>query len=310
MPNPVVSWLDKSMKADLKTHLVELRKTHEHKVDIGFVDTRVPSVRLFWADAPVARAPLSYAPGIAIIVSGHKIGFFDDRRIEYGPGQYLAVGLPLYFECETVVSKEEPLIGIFLGIEPERLLSLATDLTAHALPALPQKPSLGIEPLIMPDPMSDAVERLLRQLLSPAEAAVLALSTLREVFFHALQDRHGRVLLSQVQTNRPEARIARVLRDLDRSQDRSVKVSDLAKAAGLSSASFHRHFKAATGLPPLQYLKRKRLMHAKSLLVHNKLGVAETAHAVGYASAAQFSRDFSAHFGMPPSLAERTSYPA
>lgn len=64
----------------------------------------------------------------------------------------------------------------------------------------------------------------------------------------------------------------------------------------MSNATFHRRFKAATGLPPVQHLKRKRLMHEKSLLLHSKLGVAETAHSIGYASAAQFSRDFSAYF--------------
>lgn len=298
------------MTSDLKTQLEQLRHAHGHQAEVGFVETTVPSVRLFWADVPVARAPLSYVPGIAVIVSGRKVGFFDEQRIEYGPGQYLAVGLPLFFECETFASKEEPLIGIFISAEPERLLGLASDLGAHDLPAPPPQPSQCIEALTMPDPMTGAVLRLVRQLLDRTEATILVPGTLKEIFFHALQDRHGRVLLNQMHSNRPEARIAGVLRDLDHSPAGFTGVSDLAKATGMSNASFHRHFKAATGLPPLQYLKRKRLMHAKSLLVHTKLGVAETAHSVGYASAAQFSRDFSAYFGIPPSAAERSSYPA
>ncbi|MBV7395896.1 AraC family transcriptional regulator [Mameliella sediminis] len=298
------------MNDELRTRLTALRDAQDRKARIGFVETGVPSVRLFWADAPVARAPLSYAPGIAIIVSGRKIGFFGDRRIEYGPGQYLAVGLPLYFECETVASPEEPLIGIFLSADPEDLRSLAAELSEHDLPTLPPQSGLGIEPLAMPGSMGEALARLARQLCSPAEAAVLSPGTLREIFFHALLDRHGRALLSQLHGNRPEARIARVLRDLDGTGEAFAGVSDLARATGMSAASFHRHFKAVTGLPPLQYLKRKRLMQAKSLLVHNGMGVAETAHAVGYASPAQFSRDFSAFFGLPPSLAAETAYPA
>ncbi|MFC3613646.1 AraC family transcriptional regulator [Lutimaribacter marinistellae] len=298
------------MNGELKTQLGALRDAQDSRASIGFVETAAPSVRLFWSDAPVARAPLSYAPGIAVIVSGCKVGYFDERRIEYGPGQYLAVGLPLYFECETIATKEDPLIGIFMSGEPEMLLGLAGDLAAHDLPALPAKPGLGIEPLTMPGAMLDAVTRLVRQLLTPAETAVLSPGTLREIFFHALLDRHGRALLSQLSGDRPEARIARVLRDLEAAPESFPGVNDLAKAAGMSAASFHRHFKAVTGLPPLQYLKRKRLMQAKSLLVHNNLGVAETAHAVGYASAAQFSRDFSSFFGLPPSMAADTAYPA
>lgn len=298
------------MKAELKAHLARLRLAQNLKAAEGFADTCMPSVRMFWTDGPVARAPLSYAPGIAIIVSGHKVGFFDDQRFEYGPGQYLAVGMPLFFECETHASVQEQLIGIFLSMEPRELQHLARNLADHDLPVLPTQPSLGIEPLAMPDLMRDAVERLVRQLLDPAEAAILGPGTLREVFFHALQDQHGRALLSQTQSNRPEARIARVLQDLDCLADGARGVSELAQSTGMSNATFYRHFKLVTGLSPLQYLKRKRLMKAKSLLIHNKLGVAETAHAIGYASAAQFSRDFSAFFGMPPSSAENSPYPS
>lgn len=297
------------MKANLKDQLQQLRQAHGHPAEIGFVDTNVPSVRLFWADVSVARAPLSYTPGIAVIVSGRKVGFFDDRRIDYGPGQYLAVGLPLFFECETFATTDTPMIGVFLSIAPDQLLSISSDLEMHGVLRLPSQPSLGIEPLVVPRPMKDATERLVQQMLDPAAAAVLAPGTLREIFFHALQDRHGQALLSQIHGNRPEARIARVLRDLEGAQAGFAGVSDLAEAAGMSNATFHRHFKAATGLPPVQYLKRKRLMHAKSLLVHTKLGVAETAQSIGYASTAQFSRDFSAYFGVPPSAAERSSYP-
>lgn len=298
------------MQANLKDQLQQLREAHGNLSDIGFVDTNVPSVRLFWANASVARAPLCYIPGIAVIVSGRKVGFFDDRRIEYGPGQYLAVGLPLFFECETFASDDAPMIGIFLSIEPDQLLNISSDLNAHGFPKLPSQPSLVTEPLVMPSTMKDAIERLVRQMLDPAAAAILALGTLREIFFHALQDRHGQALLSQLHGNRAEARIARVLRELESAQAGFAGVSDLAEAAGMSNATFHRHFKAATGLPPLQYLKRKRLMHAKSLLVHTKLGLAETAHSIGYASTAHFSSDFSAYFGVPPSAAERSSYPA
>jgi len=298
------------MHADLKTSLKQLRSRQDRQAKIGFVETGLRSVRLFWAEADVARAPLSYAPGIAIIASGRKIGFFDDHRIEYGPGQYLAVGLPLFFECETMASADEPLIGVFIELDADQLSALAGELTGRASLGTSPKAGLGIEPLTMPEQMLEAVTRLARQLLDPVEAALLGQGTLREIFFHALRDHHGRVLLNQVQGNSPEARIARVLRDLDHGPDRSAGIADLANAIGMSSATFHRHFKAVTGSSPLQYLKRKRLMQAKSLLIHNKMGVAETAHAVGYASAAQFSRDFSAYFGVPPSSALLSPYPA
>ncbi|MEO1191007.1 MAG: AraC family transcriptional regulator [Pseudomonadota bacterium] len=299
-----------ALQSDLLTHVTALKSQQRHSQALGFVETALPAVRLFWAESDIARAPLRYTPGIAVIVSGRKIGYVDDQRIAYGPGQYLAVGLPLYFECETFATKEAPLVGLFLGSETVALGDLAQDLAAHDRPLLPAASALGIEPLVLPETMLEATVRLARQLRTPAEAAVLGENTLTEIFFHALQDRHGRVLLGQTQSKRPEARIAQVLRALDEGPGAAASIDSLAQAVGMSSASFHRHFKAVTGLSPLQYQKRRRLMRAKSLLTFDKLSVNETARAVGYASPTQFSRDFSAYFGMPPSRAELSVYPA
>lgn len=296
--------------AVLKSSVKTLRDQQSASQSLGFIETALPSVRLFWSDGPVARAPLSYTPGIAIIVSGRKIGFFEDQRIEYGPGQYLAVGLPLFFECETFASREEPLVGIFLSIEPEELRNLGEAIASHDLPKIQAQSGLGIEALTLSAPMLDAVTRLACQLKNPVEAEILGPNTLREVFFHALHDRHGRVLLGQTQNNTPEARIVEILRKLDCAGESYSGVGSMAAAAGMSPASLHRHFKAVTGLSPLQYQKRKRLARAKSLLVFSRMSVAQTARAVGYLSVAQFSRDFSAYYGTPPSRADQSAYPA
>ena len=294
---------------DLFHTVSALRAAQGQASDTGFIATALPSVHLFWANKHVARAPLSYAPGIAVIVSGRKTGFVDDRRIEYGPGQYLSIGLPLYFECETTAMQSTPLLGVFLGAALTELQSLAEGLADCDLPCLPAQPGIGVEPLEMGPSLLEALTRLVRQLQNPDEASLLGPNTLREVFFHALQDTHGRILLSQTRVTRPEARVAALLRRLDCQPHPPSDVNSLAEAAGMSPATFFRHFKSVTGYTPLQYLKRKRLMKAKNHLVFDGFGVAETAHAVGYASVAQFSRDFSAHFGMPPSHADAYPYP-
>lgn len=297
------------MQNDLKQHVTRLKAQYGSDNREGFIDTPLPGVRLFWANGPVSRAPLSYDPGIAIIVSGEKIGFFEDGRIPYGPGQYLAVGLPLFFECETRASADAPLIGLFLSADLGALRDLAQSLRRIDVQAPPAKAGLGIEPLPLTAPMEEAATRLARQLITPAEAAILGPGTVRELFFHALRDRHGTVLLNQTRSNRPEARIAAILRDLEATPDMATRVDQIADGVGMSTATLHRHFKEVTGLSPLQYIKRKRLMRAKSLLTFGDLSVSQTAHAVGYASPAQFSREFSAYFGKPPSKAAELAYP-
>lgn len=80
----------------------------------------------------------------------------------------------------------------------------------------------------------------------------------------------------------------------------SIRVETLAQRAAMSVSAFHRHFKAVTALSPLQYQKRVRLLHARTLLVAKAKNVTNTAFEVGYESATQFSRDYAKIFGLPP----------
>jgi transcriptional regulator GlxA family with amidase domain len=63
---------------------------------------------------------------------------------------------------------------------------------------------------------------------------------------------------------------------------------------------FHRHFKAATTMTPIQYQKRFRLHEARRLLLETPSDAARVAFAVGYESASQFSREYARLFGRPP----------
>ncbi len=67
----------------------------------------------------------------------------------------------------------------------------------------------------------------------------------------------------------------------------------------MSRASFHRHFKAATTMSPLQYQKTLRLRLARRFLLERG-NTQLSAHSVGYESASQFSRDYARLFGLPP----------
>ena len=269
----------------------------------GFSPTALPDVAFFWTDQPSPREPLSYEPGLAIILSGKKIGYLDGQRFEYGKSRYLAVGLPVVFECETHASAEAPLFGLFLRFRPEELLELKDLLEQDSVARLPRTASLGVEPLPVGPAMEAAITRLVQQLCERHEAAALGPGTLREIFFHALQDRHGRVLLSLTQLSRPEARIADLLRRIEARGEPVQSVEAMAREAGMSPASLHRHFRSITGYPPLRYFKRQKLMRARQLLAGRRNSVAQAAHAVGYGSAAQFSRDFRKLFGYPPSVA-------
>ena len=71
-----------------------------------------------------------------------------------------------------------------------------------------------------------------------------------------------------------------------------LQIADIADKFGLSTRSLNRRFKQATNTTPLQYLQHLRLEHAKSLLKHSNLIIAEVADTVGYQDTSYFAEIF------------------
>ena len=68
----------------------------------------------------------------------------------------------------------------------------------------------------------------------------------------------------------------------------------------MSPSTFRQHFRALTGLSPLQYQKQLRLQQARQLMLNQNHDASSAAGLVGYESASQFSREYSRLFGAPP----------
>lgn len=72
----------------------------------------------------------------------------------------------------------------------------------------------------------------------------------------------------------------------------ALALLDLANMLQMSVFHFVRSFKQSTGLPPHQYVLRKRIELAKSLLVHPELSIAEVALRCGFGSQSNFTTAF------------------
>ena len=80
-----------------------------------------------------------------------------------------------------------------------------------------------------------------------------------------------------------------------------LRVTALARLAGLSPAYFSELFKAQTGCSPRAYLHLLRIHRACQLLQTTSLSVKEIASRVGYRDPFHFSRQFKAFEGLSPS---------
>lgn len=69
----------------------------------------------------------------------------------------------------------------------------------------------------------------------------------------------------------------------------------------MQPSTLFKHFKEITGISPLQFKKRMRLVEEKKLIELKSLSISESAYRVGYESLSQFSRDFKAYFNYQPS---------
>lgn len=89
----------------------------------------------------------------------------------------------------------------------------------------------------------------------------------------------------------------------DRMRARLVEeqpVAELAAEAGMSVRTFLRRFKAATGMPPGQWLLAERLLRARELLETTAHSIDDVAMAVGFGSAATLRHHFHERLGTSP----------
>ena len=78
-------------------------------------------------------------------------------------------------------------------------------------------------------------------------------------------------------------------------------LDELSDKFRISISSLIRLCRRVNGKTPIQYFKALRMEEARSLLLLSGMNVSEIAEYLGYGRIHEFSREFSGHFGHPPS---------
>ncbi len=272
-----------------------------------FSQSRLKEVHFFKSCHPIARMPFVYDPGICITAQGTKIGYLGDQVFRYDPNNYLVVSVTIPFECETIASPEQPMLGIYITIDMPQLHDLIDRLgrqgeieteTAEALPR-------AIGPATMDEDMIAATIRLLKALHFDRDTQILGPGLVREILFRALCGTQAPVLYALARHNGAFSQVARALALMQTNCARKFVVDALAQEARMSVSAFHRAFKAVTSESPMQYLKKIRLTRARDLMLQDNMKAYLAADQVGYESVSQFSREFKRYFGMSPADMKR-----
>jgi AraC-like DNA-binding protein len=267
--------------------------------DEGYNLTALPSVRLLRSNRPLTRTPVLYDPGIVIVCQGRKRGYFGQRTFVYDAHQYLAVSVPVPFTMETDATAAAPLLALYLHLEFPLAAELMLEIARHGGESNVAEPqSMMSSPL--DGVMHLSVQRLLQSLANPMEAAILGPQLLRELYYRVLTGPQGPTMRAALSMQGRFGKIGKALQRIHSSYDQPLTVARLAEEAGMSTPSFHSHFKTVTCTSPMQYLKSTRLHQARLLMVQEGMTAAAAAYAVGIESTSQFSREFKRLFGLTP----------
>ncbi|MGL5837829.1 MAG: AraC family transcriptional regulator N-terminal domain-containing protein [Sphingorhabdus sp.] len=280
--------------------LVELSNRYSAQQAQGVHE--IPGLSIYRREAPSNESDVEayiYEPVLCLVLQGSKSASLRDREVSLEPGHALLVSHDLPVVSRIIkASKHEPYLAIILALDLQLIRSLYAELTELPVPD-PHADSFATAPA---EPIWVApLARYLELLDNPVDARALGPSILREIHYRLLCSSIGGMLRKFLVAESHESRIALSIQKLRQDYHSAIRVDDLAKMVGMSTSSFHEHFKAVTGSTPLQYQKDLRLIEARGLLTASKHTVAQAAFAVGYQSPHHFSRDYSRTFGVPPS---------
>lgn len=264
----------------------------------GLHKTPLPWLTLVRSDKPTTLEMVLYEPSVCIVLQGKKETRQEHTTFYSHAANCIlgAVNLPV-LGAVIEASPSEPYLCLRIDIDSSIIAELVDehDLSGSA-PNADSAMTLGA----VDENMIDTVSRLLDSLESEATARALAPLIQKELYWRLLQQIPARVLLSQLAKDSKYYALYKVINWLETNFSQQVTMDDLANQAAMSLSSFYAHFKAATGISPLQYRNRLRLIKARKLMLLQGCNAAEAGFAVGYQEPAQFNREYSRLFGLPP----------
>lgn len=255
----------------------------------------IPRVSVHVAKETSWPVPTLYQPMLGIVLRGTKRVVIGDRTLHYDANHFFIASVDVPASSVMIESSPDaPYAAARLAIDQDVLADLVVD-----IPREDRADTTAFAVAAMTPELLDVWSRMLRLLDAPDEIDMLAPLFEREILFRILQGPQGALLRQAARADGRMAQIRAAIAHLRENFDRLVRIEELLEIAGMSAATFHRRFRAATAMSPLQYQKALRLQEARRRLIADA-DATGAAYAVGYESASQFNREYTRMFGAPP----------
>lgn len=261
--------------------------------------TVIPGLTFHRRRAPTEPLHCIYGVGLGVVVQGGKQVTLGEEVADYGPGQSMltTIDLPVLAHV-THATTREPFLGMMLTLDMRLIMQIALELELSQ----PDKGS-SCQPVTiekLDGALGDALVRLVNLLDEPQVIPQLAPLIRHEITVRLLTGPHGAQLQHLVAAGSPSQQIAKSVAWLKQNFREPLHVDELAERARMSPSTFRQHFRAITGMSPLQFQKQLRLQEARQLMLNQNLDAGYAGGLVGYESASQFNREYSRLFGAPP----------
>ncbi len=264
----------------------------------GRSETPVPRLALSRCSAQTLPNRMMYEPFVCFVAQGGKEVLLGEKLFRYRAGNYLVVTLDLPVSSTIVeADPRKPLLSASVSLDPTLIADI---LMAVPGDTVDKVPAAGLAVSNMTGDLLGAITRLVALLDTPQDIAMLAPLVERELLYRVIRSDQGGMLRQIALADSRLSQIGRVIAWIRSNYAETLRVETLAERAGMSTSSFHRHFKSATAMSPLQYQKQIRLQEARRLLLSHAGDATRVGFAVGYESPSQFSREYARLFGTPP----------
>jgi AraC-like DNA-binding protein len=236
---------------------------------------------------------------IVKMVQGRKRAFMGADEYRYGENEVMVTGVDMLgasMVCEA--SPDFPSMSIAIDLDWILIGDLALEIPHKPFGADDVPRGIHVQPLDAN--LLDAFLRLAELFGAPERLTVLGPMIVREIHYLLLTGPNGHRLRSFHTAGFQANQVAQAIFWLKHNLAAAVRVEELAEKVNMAPSTFHRHFKEATTLSPIQFQKRLRLHEAQRLMLAQDIDTGSASAAVGYESISQFNREYKRLFGDPP----------
>jgi AraC-like DNA-binding protein len=293
--------LEKRRSKDLQELARSIRLYTEGTDGSDPIPTAIEGLRFLRSNHAGRPGYCLFKPALYMTMQGAKWATFSEKRYKFAAGQGLMVAVDVPSRGTVAdASPQNPYLGLELELDFAIMQGVAEEINlAITVSGKPQ--ARGAFVLELDRQLLDCARRALRLLETPEAIPTLYPGIMREVCYWLLTGPAGaQVSQIMIMANGHDQRIIQAIHTVRDKLRETIHVVDLAIAANMSPATFHRQFKSVTGMTPVQYQKQLRLHEARRLLIFSNATVGSAALDVGYASVSQFSREYARVFGSSP----------